>query len=291
VHLQLKHTTVRSAKLNLIKKKQDLLKDLFLNIQSYIKKNPDSASTFSLWQMESSKDQNHPIRFLAPTVFYAIDPFTKRIKLEVKVTEEQMMPNVQAGKSLLDAAIKGQVESEFDNIISKSYGQGGLRYLNDLALEQFGLLDRLPKSYYDLVVPLLEAGKLDFLPAGMASWIRYSENNVANPFEYNLIKPNITIGEFFVGKLTGLDGLKGADFQVGIDMAGMKANGLITRVLTGDMTVQAAKAEFKVYQRLLKDKVASFNSNSVNFGSKASNKLSQSISGQIEILNNLLHQK
>ncbi len=118
----------------------------------------------------------------------------------------------------------------------------------------------------------------------MASWIRYSENNVANPFEYNLIKPNITIGEFFVGKLTGLDGLKGADFQVGIDMAGMKANGLITRVLTGDMTVQAAKAEFKVYQRLLKDKVASFNSNNVNFGSKT--KLSQSISGQIEILNN-----
>ena len=269
---------------DLIKKKQDLLKDLFLNIQSYIKKNPDSASTFSLWQMESSKDQNHPIRFLAPTVFYAIDPFTKRIKLDVKVTEEHMMPNVQAGKSLLDAAIKGKVESEFDNIISKSYGQGGLRYLNDLALEQFGLLDRLPKSYYDLVVPLLEAGKLDFLPAGMASWIRYSENNVANPFEYSLIKPNITIGELFVGKLTGLDGLKGADFQVGIDMAGMKANGLITRVLTGDMTVEAAKAEFKVYQRLLKDKVASFNSNNVNFGSKT--KLSQSISGQIEILNN-----
>ena len=268
----------------LIKKKQDLLKKLFLNIQDYIENNKESASTFSLWQMESSKDQNHPIRFLAPTVFYAIDPFTKRIKLDVKVTEEHMMPNVQAGKSLLDAAIKGQVESEFDNIISKSYGQGGLRYLNDLALEQFGLLDRLPKSYYDLVVPLLEAGKLDFLPAGMASWIRYSENNVANPFEYNLISPNITIGEFFVGKLTGLDGLKGADFQVGIDMAGMKANGLITRVLTGDMTVQAAKAEFKVYQRLLKDKVASFNSNNVNFGSKT--KLSQSISGQIEILNN-----
>jgi len=268
----------------LIKKKQDLLKKLFLNIQDYIENNKESASTFSLWQMESSKDQNHPIRFLAPTVFYAIDPFTKRIKLDVKVTEEHMMPNVQAGKSLLDAAIKGKVESEFDNIISKSYGQGGLRYLNDLALEQFGLLDRLPKSYYDLVVPLLEAGKLDFLPAGMASWIRYSENNVANPFEYNLISPNITIGEFFVGKLTGLDGLKGADFQVGIDMAGMKANGLITRVLTGDMTVEAAKAEFKVYQRLLKDKVASFNSNNVNFGSKT--KLSQSISGQIEILNN-----
>ena len=269
---------------SLIKKKQDLLKDLFLNIQNYIENNKDSASTFQQWQSESSKDQNHPIRFLAPTVFYAIDPFTKKIKLNVKVTEEHMMPNVQAGKSLLDAAIKGQVESEFDNIISKSYGQGALRFENDLALKQFDLLDKLPKSYYDLVVPLLEAGKLDFLPAGMASWIRYSENNVANPFEYNLIKPNITIGELFVGKLTGLDGLKGADFQVGIDMAGMKANGLITRVLTGDMTVQAAKAEFKVYQRLLKDKVASFNSNNINFGSKT--KLSQSISGQIEILTN-----
>ena len=270
----------------LIKKKQDLLKKLFLNIQDYIKNNKESASTFSLWQSESSKDQSHAIRFLAPTVFYAIDPYTGRVDLYSEVTEEHMMPNVQAGKSLLDAAIKGKVESEFDNIISKSYGQGALKLANDLALKQFGLLDKLPKSYYDLVLPLLEAGKLDFLPAGMASWIRYSENNVANPFEYNLIKPNITIGELFVGKLTGLDGLKGADFQVGIDMAGMKANGLITRVLTGDMTVQAAKAEFKVYQRLLKDKVASFNSNSVNFGSKASNKLSQSISGQIEILNN-----
>ena len=269
---------------SLIKKKQDLLKDLFLNIQNYIKNNPDSASTFQQWQSESSKDQNHPIRFLAPTVFYAIDPFTKRIKLDVKVTEEHMMPNVQAGKSLLDAAIKGEVESEFDNIISKSYGQGGLRRVDDLSLKQFDLLDKLPKSYYDLVVPLLEAGKLDFLPAGMASWIRYSENNVANPFEYNLISPNITIGELFVGKLTGLDGLKGPDFQVGINMAGMKANGLITRVLTGDMTIEAAKAEFKVYQTLLKDKVASFNTINEVFGAKT--KLSKSISGQIEVLAN-----
>ena len=59
----------------------------------------------------------------------------------------------------------------------------------------------MPKSFYEKVIPLLLQGKLDFLKDGLASWIRYSENNVANPFAYKLISSDITIGEFFVGKL------------------------------------------------------------------------------------------
>ena len=58
----------------LIQKRLDLLKDLFLSIQSYIKKNPDSASAFQRFLRDATVDQNHPLRFLAPTVFYPIKP-------------------------------------------------------------------------------------------------------------------------------------------------------------------------------------------------------------------------
>ena len=151
-----------------------------------------------------------------------------------------MMPAVQVGKQLLDAAIKGQVESEF-KIIEKSYAQGALRYPDDIALKPLGLNEAMPPVYYESVIPLIEQGKLDFLPVGLASWIRYSVNNTSNPFAYKLIKPKMTIGEFFVGKLD-------IKSEVGIDIAGQKANEIITQVLTGEITLQQAKAEFKVFK-------------------------------------------
>ena len=264
--------------------KLKLLKKLFVKIEDYLKDNPDKAWVFQQFLIDGTKDQNHPLRFLAPTTFYAIDPITGKINIKNKVTEEHMQPAVEVGKTLLDAAIKGQVESVFDDVISKSYAQGGLLEVDDLVLKAFGLNESMPKSFYEKVIPLLKEGKLDFLKDGLASWIRYSENNVANPFSYKLMSPNITIGEFFVGKLD-LKGLNipKADFNVALEMAGLKANGLITQVLTGEITLKQAKAEFKVYRsKILPLKVKAFNNINTTFGKKTM--LSETVTNQIEVL-------
>jgi len=258
----------------LIQKRLNLLKDLFLSIQSYIKKNPDSASAFQRFLRDATVDQNHPLRFLAPTVFYPINPVTGKIDV-TKVTEEHMMPAVQVGKQLLDAAIKGQVESEF-KIIEKSYAQGALRYPDDIALKPLGLNEAMPPVYYESVIPLIEQGKLDFLPAGLASWIRYSVNNTSNPFAYKLIKPKMTIGEFFVGKLD-------IKSEVGIDIAGQKANELITQVLTGEITLQQAKAEFKVFKtKILPLKIKAAANIDNTFGKKVMR--SKTVADKIKVL-------
>jgi len=258
----------------LIKKKLDLLKKLFVSIQDYIKKNPDSAPDFARFIADSAADQNHPLRFLAPTVFYPINPITGEID-GTKITEEHMMPATQAAKQLLDAAIKGKVESEF-KIIQKSYAQGGLRYNEDLSLKPLGLNEAMPASFYETVIPLIEQGKLDFLPDGLASWIRYSTNNTSNPFEYKLIKPKMTIGEFFVGPLN-------IKSETGIAIAGEFANGLITKVLTGETTLAEAKAEFKVFKtKVLPLKIKAAKNIDGTFGKKVMR--SQTVADKIKIL-------
>jgi hypothetical protein len=258
----------------LIKKKLDLLKKLFVSIQDYIKKNEDSAPDFARFIADSAADQNHPLRFLAPTVFYPINPITGEIDV-TKITEEHMMPATQAAKQLLDAAIKGEVESEF-KIIQKSYAQGGLRFNEDLSLKPLGLNEAMPASFYETVIPLIEQGKLDFLPDGLASWIRYSTNNTSNPFEYKLIKPKMTIGEFFVGPLN-------IKSKTGIAIAGEFANGLITKVLTGETTLAEAKAEFTSFKtKVLPLKIKAAENIDGTFGKKVMR--SQTVADKIKIL-------
>jgi len=258
----------------LIKKKLDEIEKLFLAIQDYIKKNPDSAPDFARFIADSAADQNHPIRYLAPVIGYAINPITGKIDV-TKIAEEHMMPANQIAKQLLDAAIKGQVKSEM-KIVRASYSQIALRFGPDQALKALGLNESMPKSFYDLVIPLIEQGKLDFLPDGLASWIRYSTNNTANPFAYKLIKPKMTVGEFFVGKLN-------IKSEAGIAMAGEFANGLITKVLTGEITLAEAKAEFKIFKtKVLPLKIKAAENIDGTFGKKVAR--SQTVADKIKIL-------
>ena len=83
--------------------------------------------------------------------------------------------------------------------IKAIYGQGALRYNDDKALSVF--LDKnLPPEYYDKVLKAVREGKLDFLPQGTASLIRYTIENTIDPFAYAFTETQKSIGEFFVGK-------------------------------------------------------------------------------------------
>ena len=258
----------------LIKKKLNEIEKLFLAIQDYIKKNPDSAPDFARFVADVPGDQNHPVRYLAPVIGYAINPITGKIDV-TEITEEHMMPANQIAKQLLDAAIKGQVKSEM-KIVRASYAQIALRLAEDKSLKPLGLNESMPQSYYDLVIPLIEQGKLNFLPDGLASWIRYSTNNTANPFAYKLIKPKMTVGEFFVGKLN-------IKSEAGIAMAGEFANGLITKVLTGEITLAEAKAEFSSFKtKVLPLKIKAAENIDGTFGKKVAR--SQTVADKIKIL-------
>ena len=258
---------------SLISKDLAELKKLFLAMQEFMAKNKDAAPDLARIIADLSVDMNSPLRYLAPTIFY---PVKANGKIDVvRITEEHMMPAIQMGKQLFDAAIKGNVESEF-KIIEKSYAQGGLRYNDDLALKPLGLNEAMPPIFYETVIPLIEQGKLDFLPAGLASWIRYSFNNTANPFLYKLVNPKMTIGEFFVGKLN-------IKSETGVAIAGEKANELITKVLSGEITLAQAKAEFKVYStKVLPLKIKAVENIDNTFGKKVMR--SKTVSGKIKIL-------
>ena len=296
-------------------KNADALKDLFLSIQSYMKgKTPAEkkaiAAVFEQFLFDGIQDQNHPLRFLAPKSFYAIDPKTKEILVKNSdtelltrkeyykkfpngnyrqyksdfnvVTEEHTMPAVQVGRILLEAAYKGRVEGTFEKIIRPSYSQGGLRLKDDMKLGPF--MDSMPKEYWDIIYKRLKKGELDFLPDGVASIIRYSINNSINPFGYNLTATNKTIGEFFVGPATSLKGLSDADFDIAYAILGKKANELITDVLLGKIDIDSAKAQFKVFQTLIADKIKVFKFLDTEFGSKV--EPGTTIEEKLEILSN-----
>ena len=224
--------------------KLELLENMFLDIQAFLesKEGKGKAIVFEQFLRDGAKDQNHPIRFLVPFAFYPINPKTGEILDNIEITEEHMHPVVQAGRQLLDAAKKGNVK-EFFPTIRASFAQGALLEVDDKGLPM-ELKENLPDEYYNEVVRLVQEGKLDFLPDGLASLIRYTINNSINPFAYKLVDTNTSIGEFFVGKSIELKNENEVLENSKI------VNEIITRVLTGKIDLNQAKKEYKTASKL-----------------------------------------
>ena len=224
--------------------KLELLENMFLDIQAFLQspEGKGKAVVFEQFLRDGAKDQNHPIRFLVPFAFYPINPKTGEILDNIEITEEHMHPVVQAGRQLLDAAKRGNVK-EFFPTIKASFAQGALLEVDDKGLP-IELKENLPDEYYNEVVRLVQEGKLDFLPDGLASLIRYTINNSINPFAYKLVETDTSIGEFFVGKSIELKN----ENQV---LENSKiVNDIITRVLTGEIDLNQAKKEYKTASKL-----------------------------------------
>ena len=260
------------------------LENLFLDYQTFlaVEGNENKTNFFSLWLKDGTKDQRHALRYLAPLGFYAIDPVTLKLS-KLEVTEEHSMPAVIVGRILEMAAERGDVKNVF-KVIRKSYMQGGLLLTADNKLLDLKLEAAMPEVFYKEVVPLIMDGKLDFLPDGYASLIRYSLNNVFNPFAYMAAGKDYTLGEYFVGKATALDGIKGVDLEISTELVKEKANELITDVITGKVSIADAKIEFELYQDLVTSQVEAFKINKVKFGKILDG--ANNITEQIEILQN-----
>ena len=226
------------------------LENFYLKVQEFLKTKEGKGSyrIFEQFARESSKDQGHIHRFMAPLVFYPINPLTGK-GVSVKIKEEHMAPVNKIGLQLLAAARRGNIKQEFARIRA-TYGQGALRWNDDLAL-RMDLTADLPPEYYDKVIQALKEGKLDFLPQGTASLIRYTIDNTIDPFAYAFTKTQKSIGEFFVGKSKKVT----TPFEI---LENSKVvNELITKVLTGEITRERAKKDYQELQKVVDPKAKS----------------------------------
>ena len=226
------------------------LEKFYLKVQEFLKTKEGKGSygIFEQFARESSKDQSHIHRFMAPLVFYPINPLTGK-GVSVKIKEEHMAPVNKIGLQLLAAARRGNVKQEFARI-KATYGQGALRWNDDLSL-RIDLTADLPPEYYDKVVKALKEGKLNFLPQGTASLIRYTVDNTIDPFAYAFTKTQKSIGEFFVGKSKKVT----TPFEI---LENSKVvNELITKVLTGEITRERAKKDYQELQKVVDPKAKS----------------------------------
>ena len=228
----------------------DEIENFYLKVQEFLKTKQGKGKyrIFEQFLRDSAKGQGHLNRFGAALVFYPINTLTGKA-VSVKVKEEHMAPVNKIGLMLLEAAKRGTVKEEFKDI-KAIYGQGALRYNDDKALSVF--LDKnLPPEYYDKVLKAVREGKLDFLPQGTASLIRYTIENTIDPFAYAFTETQKSIGEFFVGKSKKVT----TPFEI---LENSKVvNELITKVLTGEITRERAKKDYQQLQKVVDPKAKS----------------------------------
>ena len=240
----------------------DLLQDIFLDIQSFLnsKQGADKAWVFEQILLDAQKDQNHFLRILVPFGFYPIDFKTGKPLYDFQATEEHADPAVQVGRQLLTAAINGNVK-EAMKVVRATSMQGSLLKLDDDSLKPLGLNSNMPKAYFDTVVPLILEGKLNFLPDGFASLIRYTANNNINPFQYKIAGKDQTIGEFFLGKIDTANMKNMLRFSPTTLEISSIANKLITSVITGEIDIKTAKQRFQSNQKIVPTVVKASKSN------------------------------
>ena len=219
------------------------LKNFFLAIQDYIKKNPQDTWLFlEMLRDSTSAGMGSIIRILAPVKFYTVNQKTKKPILNQDMVEEHTDPQNQIGTALLYAAINGNVKEVF-NVIGGSYMQGSIlitedNIINNVAKDpnKRSLKKDMPDIYFDKIIPRLKDGSLK-LDDGMASVVRLATQGV-NLNQLMLIDSDQTIAEYFG---VGIDTKNMTNAQ--IERLIPLQNELVIQILTGDMTkAQATKA-------------------------------------------------
>ena len=166
-------------------KKLPALKNIFLTIEQILKDDPEALPYIIELLADSAKNQGHFMRFLAPFKF-----FTKNF--DAIVVEEHSLPQIIVTKFLLQSALDGNVEQNF-NYIEKNYFQGALERVHD-----------------DMLQGEFEGRKFNFkqklLDGQMwndSTWARYfnklvESNGGIPPFSYELTNGKTIAEEFNV---------------------------------------------------------------------------------------------
>ena len=143
--------------------KRKVLKNLALAAEADIKANLENVVGWEAFLSSQANKGTHPIRALAPIEFYT------RIMHGAQVAEHTLPAN-QVSTMILEMAIKGNVNKDFDGSIGKNYMQGKITQAMDDAIDVIpegqnkSLKVDMPNAFFNMLNPV--------------TWIRYVEKSV-----------------------------------------------------------------------------------------------------------------
>ena len=210
--------------------KLEYLENYWLDVQSFISKNPKLDFLFEQMLDDAQNDMGSLMRISPPILYLPLNS-KGEIDFSVEIREEHNMPQNNVGSMLLAAAIKGNVKNTF-KIVSAAYMQGPLTMADDNKVNvKYGR--SMPDFFWDVMVPRILSGDLK-IPEGTASLIRLVESDI-NLDGYKFLPENKTFSEYFFG-----------------------TNGLPTNIqkkllkdfFSGDITLENARKQGLAYNKL-----------------------------------------
>ena len=220
--------------------------DFFKSAEAYLKVNPDHGWVFEQMMRDGSTDQNSFIRVSAIPSGYPVNA-DGTPNLNEKVVEEHSKPQNNIGHSMLNAAQDGRVDEQY-KVTKAAYMQMSFLEVDDNAVNDSGLKERMPDVYYDKIVPKIIDGSLVF-PDGFASVIRIaaagtayapkSNGGVAVDLgKYYMPQVGMTLGKYF-----GTDALTDK----------VAANTILIETLAGIPRSESKLASPTMYSKKIKD--------------------------------------
>jgi len=223
--------------------KLEYLENYWLDVQSFIKKNPKLDFLFEQMLDDAQNDMGSLMRISPPILYLPLNS-KGEIDFNVEIREEHNMPQNNVGSMLLAAAINGNVKNAF-KIVSAAYMQGPLTMADDNKVNiKYGR--SMPGFFWDVMVPRILSGGLK-IPEGTASLIRLVEADI-NLDNYKFLPENKTFSEYFFG-----------------------TNGLPTNIqktllkdfFSGDITLENAKKQGLAYDKLAPGMIKASKGNSI----------------------------
>ena len=223
------------------------LKYIFKQIEADIKANPIHLKYWEAVLNDAQNSQGHFLRFLAPIRFYPVDSKGNPV-FNKSVVEEHTMPQSNVAAFLLQSAVDGTVDTDF-NFIEDNYFQGALLTSDDAKTrgKEYNYISSMGETFLDSDNP--------------SSWMRYINENV------NLNNSGINLNAY---KL--LDGRTIAEsLNAGIPLKDQTADGIknqndqILKQLKD--TNYKAKKNLIAFSKLIPGKVQASKSNNVDLPS------------------------
>ena len=210
--------------------KLEYLENYWLDVQSFIKKNPKLDFLFEQMLDDAQNDMGSLMRISPPILYLPLNS-KGEVDFNVEIREEHNMPQNNVGSMLLAAAINGDVKNTF-KIVSAAYMQGPLTMSDDNKVNvKYG--KSMPDFFWDVMVPRILSGDLK-IPEGTASLIRLVESDISLD-NYKFLPENKTFSQYFFG-----------------------TNGLPTNIqkkllkdfFSGDITLESARKQGLAYSEL-----------------------------------------
>ena len=176
---------------------------------------------------DSSSNMNGLIRTSAKLIGVPINS-DGSIDYNTPIREEHMFPQNNVGRALIRAfLISNGNPFTAMKIVSAAYGQLPLRMKHDDMVDDAGYKTSMPGFFWEVIAPKIADGSLDYLPAGLASIVRYTRSDI-DLNGYQLFEGQ-TITEFFGVNVKDFDKLSKKDQNRIIK----KQNKLIEEILAG----------------------------------------------------------